>query len=372
MDKNDFIMSLLDWNQSKENQNKGIQAAREIENLDAFIQPCSKRYNKNVWENCAVILAERTDEELTPHLSKMLEWLVDLNWPGACQIFNRLVQYEKFDIFIHLRTSIKTAIQENETQWLVTLLELQYRLSATKQFAADYLSGLFVTKFRDYELSGETEVGLPLIAGPLEQISPAFLRGAESMLRRALQGSGIGGCAIIAEKWLRVYLDATGEVDSVRGFLAKRGYSSAEIDRFYEQYRRDCLFCYGVEPQTPSYANGALRVYRVDGAFVAVILDIRENGTISPKGAEFTQDRQMKWAEGLELPRTLRPGDFLGKTTENLREELGPVPVFLTLGKNENVPCYLTRQGRLVGFILFKNRVVGTEIVDLLAAESSP
>ncbi len=157
MDKNDFIMSLLDWNQSKENQKKGVQAARVIENLDAFIQPCGERYNKNVWENCAVILAERDDKALSPYLPKLLEWLADLNWPGAYRIFNRLARYKETDIFGHLHACIEKAVQEKETQWWVTLLELQYHLSPTKQLAADYLIALYKTELRDFELSNDAE-----------------------------------------------------------------------------------------------------------------------------------------------------------------------------------------------------------------------
>ena len=67
VDIND-IMDLLDWNQSAENQAKGRALGQDIECINVFLQPCNKNSNKNVWENCAKILSERTNEEFSPYL----------------------------------------------------------------------------------------------------------------------------------------------------------------------------------------------------------------------------------------------------------------------------------------------------------------
>ena len=87
------IMDMLDWNMSPEIQSKGISLAKNIETIIPFIQPLTPKYNKNVWGNCAVIIAEKSDEELKPHLVELLEWLQDMNWPGAFCILNRLQNY---------------------------------------------------------------------------------------------------------------------------------------------------------------------------------------------------------------------------------------------------------------------------------------
>lgn len=86
----DYIMSLLDWNKSTDEQADGIKMAEDVECINVFLQPCSKNYNKNVWENCAKILSKRTDDELSPYLTELLEWLRDMNWPGAFCILDRL------------------------------------------------------------------------------------------------------------------------------------------------------------------------------------------------------------------------------------------------------------------------------------------
>jgi len=90
----DYIMSLLDWNKSIKEQAEGIKMAEDVESINVFLQPCNKNYNKNVWDNCAKILSKKTDEELSPYLVELLEWLQDLNWPGAFCILGRLQKYE--------------------------------------------------------------------------------------------------------------------------------------------------------------------------------------------------------------------------------------------------------------------------------------
>ena len=58
----DYILSLLDWNNSDEEQEKGVKLAKDIKYISAFIQP-GHPYGKNIWDNCAKILAERDDKE---------------------------------------------------------------------------------------------------------------------------------------------------------------------------------------------------------------------------------------------------------------------------------------------------------------------
>lgn len=84
------IMDMLDWHMPYEIQSKGIFLARDTETIIPFIQPLAPKHNKNVWGNCAQIIAERSDEELKPYLVELLEWLQDMNWPGALCILNRL------------------------------------------------------------------------------------------------------------------------------------------------------------------------------------------------------------------------------------------------------------------------------------------
>ena len=72
------IMDMLDWHMPAEIQAKGIFLAKNTETIIPFIQPVTPKHNKNVWGNCAEIIAERSDEELKPYLVELLEWLQDI------------------------------------------------------------------------------------------------------------------------------------------------------------------------------------------------------------------------------------------------------------------------------------------------------
>ena len=123
------IMDMLDWHMSSEIQIEGISLARNIETIIPFIQPLTPKYNKNVWENCAVIISERSDKEIKPHLPKVLEWLQDMNWPGAFCILDRLKNYsDKNSVLSAISTCIQKAKDCNDEIWEDNLLTLQRML----------------------------------------------------------------------------------------------------------------------------------------------------------------------------------------------------------------------------------------------------
>jgi hypothetical protein len=119
----DEIMDMLDWNQSEENQKKGIELAGRIKYLNAFLLPM--RPGKSVWENCAIILAAKSDEVLEPYLLRILEWLKDLNWPGALIILERLKVFSEVEMLaFHVDEKVRIASATNNGCWLNGMSEL--------------------------------------------------------------------------------------------------------------------------------------------------------------------------------------------------------------------------------------------------------
>ena len=121
----DQIMDMLDWNNSPEVQAKGRELAKEIACINVFLQPLHSRHNKNVWDNCAIILAEKTDDEIGSYLYALFDWLQDMNWPGAYCILNRLKEYNDDKWFNYvLNDCINKAILLKEENWLNILQSL--------------------------------------------------------------------------------------------------------------------------------------------------------------------------------------------------------------------------------------------------------
>ena len=118
-------MDLLDWNNTIEKQEYGIRLAQSVENINVFLQPCSNKHNKNVWNNCAIILSKRTNEELSPYIIELMKWLQDLNWPGAVCILDRLKKMrdnpmfgDSYDICIRCAKALEDKIWENNLKMI--------------------------------------------------------------------------------------------------------------------------------------------------------------------------------------------------------------------------------------------------------------
>lgn len=112
------IMNMLDWHMPPEIQAKGRELAKKSEAILPFLQPLTPKHNKNVWENCAAILAEKRDEELKPYLVQLLEWMQDMNWPGAFRIFDRLQKYsDERSIHSAILVCVKEAKRHNDDTW---------------------------------------------------------------------------------------------------------------------------------------------------------------------------------------------------------------------------------------------------------------
>ena len=118
MDNINYILSLIDWNNTLDQQAAGIKIAESIKDIQAFIQPCTDSYNKNVWDNCALIISKRSDAELLPYLDKLFAWMQYMNWPGAFCILDRLRKYAKTPSYDSvLNACFGKAKAENDYVW---------------------------------------------------------------------------------------------------------------------------------------------------------------------------------------------------------------------------------------------------------------
>ena len=119
----DEIMEMLDWSNSIETQQKGIEFAKDIKSINAFVLPMNP--SKSVWENCAKILSVKADEILDPYLFRLLEWVEDINWPGASIILKRLKKFSSVEMLaFSVNTSIRIACATNNCIWLSSIAEL--------------------------------------------------------------------------------------------------------------------------------------------------------------------------------------------------------------------------------------------------------
>lgn len=118
------IYKMLNWENADDIRTKGLRLAREVNDLSLLILPPAV---PSVWECCAQVLCEKSDIVLEPYLDGLLEWLQDLNWPGALIILDRLKIFSGKKLkkpFINRFTYAVNLNNEEGWMWLDYLSEL--------------------------------------------------------------------------------------------------------------------------------------------------------------------------------------------------------------------------------------------------------
>ena len=109
-------------------EQQGLELAKSVKYLFPFLQPyIPNGKSKSVWEPCAKVIADRSDEELIPYLRYLFEWLQDLNWPGSEIIINRLAKMPKALTDEALKYSKLSAEKNQDELWLAWLKEFENR-----------------------------------------------------------------------------------------------------------------------------------------------------------------------------------------------------------------------------------------------------
>lgn len=115
------LFEMLNWNNDEDIQKKGIEEGMKIKYISILIQPIE---DKSIWENCAKIIVQKTDEMLEPYIFLLLEWLQDANWPGFDIIFNRIKSMPVNLVSNAYSYSIKQAVRQEDEMWLIYLARL--------------------------------------------------------------------------------------------------------------------------------------------------------------------------------------------------------------------------------------------------------
>ena len=118
------IYKMLSLEKPDEIRTEGFRLAKKIEDLSLLILPPAA---PSVWECCAQVLCEKSDVVLEPYLCSLLEWLQDLNWPGALIILERLKIFSGEKLkkpFMDCFTYANNLNNEQGLMWLYYLSEL--------------------------------------------------------------------------------------------------------------------------------------------------------------------------------------------------------------------------------------------------------
>jgi hypothetical protein len=121
----DELFDMLSWENDEETQRKGIELAKEIKCFSVFLQPYGLEHSKDIWENCAKILATYSDETIKYCLQGLLEWLADMNWPGAETVLQRLIEFNDQSLLsLFIDHCVKEALVCDDQVWLGNMAAL--------------------------------------------------------------------------------------------------------------------------------------------------------------------------------------------------------------------------------------------------------
>lgn len=117
----DEIFDMLNCNNDIEIQKKGIEEGKKIINFCILFQPIE---TQEIWENCAKIIATKSDKILMNHSSLLFKWLQDENYPGYDIILNRIKLIPVDLMKLSYYYAIRDAIKYQNKKWLKNLSEL--------------------------------------------------------------------------------------------------------------------------------------------------------------------------------------------------------------------------------------------------------
>ena len=89
--------------------------------LSLLILPSGR---KDAWENAAEVLARIGSPHIDAHVPALLEWLKDLNWPGARTLLDLCRSLDRATLQPHVEAALKAARTECNADWEDTLRDL--------------------------------------------------------------------------------------------------------------------------------------------------------------------------------------------------------------------------------------------------------
>ena len=121
----DELMDMLSWNNDEETQKKGREIAKNVKCYSVFLQPRGEKHSMDVWDNCARILCNHSDDVLQSCFHGMLEWIAEVNNPGEEIIRKRLIRVQDTRLLaIEIEHCVKEALACDLDGWLGAMSEL--------------------------------------------------------------------------------------------------------------------------------------------------------------------------------------------------------------------------------------------------------
>jgi hypothetical protein len=124
------LLDNLSWTNPQKIQQEAINKLISLDNIDVLrlLQPG----DKSCWENSAKIIKEIGYPRISIAIPGLLEWIKDLNWPGASIIMEVLENIESGVLIPYIENGLKKANDEKDSVWIFWIRELILRKKIEK------------------------------------------------------------------------------------------------------------------------------------------------------------------------------------------------------------------------------------------------
>lgn len=129
------LIKALKWDVNEDEQKIAFDklAYIEPELVEVLLQPINKDY----WENAAKVLKLIGYPRNKLAIPGLLEWLQDMNWPGAIEAKEALMEVEKNILIPYIEKALLNAKEQDDTVWIAWIKELIIELHITEQDFSD-------------------------------------------------------------------------------------------------------------------------------------------------------------------------------------------------------------------------------------------
>jgi hypothetical protein len=116
------LIGNLSWDTNSDIQQKAIEKLSIINEkyINMLIRPVDKRF----WENAALVLKKIGYPRNELAIPGLLEWLQDMNWPGAWIALETLQDIDILALLPYIENALKKAVAEDDEMWIMAIKEL--------------------------------------------------------------------------------------------------------------------------------------------------------------------------------------------------------------------------------------------------------
>lgn len=143
-------LKYLEWNTPETVKTEAKEKLKHMDNdqLPMLLFP----HGKSCWDGAAEVITEIGLPRIHGIMPGVMEWLQDMNWPGAKIIFDYLEKQSKETMLPHIQQALHKANEQNDQMWLYWMMYLMENMQIRGEDFQDIETCTIFIKVKEYYL----------------------------------------------------------------------------------------------------------------------------------------------------------------------------------------------------------------------------